>query len=140
MSYIYVYYDTVLIHYYCIDMQVEHMKSLDCEVMYTVVKKNDHYCGGTDQGISYLQREIPWLPYSFMGSLSRPSKSVYHTYEYYVFTILAMSGTFPTVSVSAGHKGDTLPSLRVRVEALFNHLYGILNIIHIILQSFQSYN
>ena len=52
-----------------------------------------------------------------------------HTYEYYVFTILAMSGTFPTVSVSAGHKGDILPSL-----------YGILNVIHIILQSFQSYN
>ena len=120
----------------CIDMQVEHMKSLDCEVMYTVVKKNDHYCGGTDQGISYLQREIPWLPYSFMGSLSRPSKSVMNVFV----TILSMSGTFPTGSVSAGHKNDIVPSLRVRVEALFNHLYGISNMIHIIFHYFQSYN
>lgn len=55
-------------------------------------------------------------------------------------TILASSGTFPSGSVSAGHKDDTVPSLRVRVEALFNHLYGMSNMIHMILQYFQSYN
>ena len=43
-------------------------------MMFTVVQKNDHYCGGTDKGANYLQKEIPWLPYSFMGSLAKPGK------------------------------------------------------------------
>ena len=53
------------------------MKTLDCEVMYTVVQKNEHYCGGTKKGMDYMQKEIPWLPYFFMGSLARPSKCLY---------------------------------------------------------------
>ena len=110
---IYVHYMQLL--YWCV--QVEHMKTLDCEVMYTVVKKNDHYCGGTNQGISYLQRKIPWLPYSFMGSLSRPSNPVYHTYKCYFFTILSVLGTFLIGRVTAGHKDDTVPSLHARVES-----------------------
>ena len=27
------------------------MKTLDCEVVYTVVQKNEHYCGGTENGL-----------------------------------------------------------------------------------------
>lgn len=52
------------------------MKKLDCEVMYTVIQKNDHYCGGTEKGMNYLQNETPWLPYSFMGALAKPGKLV----------------------------------------------------------------
>ena len=62
-------------------MQAEHTKTLDCEVMFTVVRKNDHYCGGTDEGMKYLQEEIPWLPYSFMGSLAKPGTLYYAVYD-----------------------------------------------------------
>lgn len=63
-------------------LQAEHMKKLDCEMMFTVVQKNDHYCGGTEKGVNYLQKEIPWLPYSFMGSLAKPGKvSAYNVLE-----------------------------------------------------------
>ena len=44
---------------------------MDSEVFFTVVQKNDHYFGGTERGISYLQDEVPWIPYSFMGYLTK---------------------------------------------------------------------
>ena len=112
----------------------------DYEIMYTVVKKNDHYCGGTDQRISYLHREIPWLPYSLLWDPYPDQVNLFIILMNVFVTILASSGTFPSGSVSAGHKDDTVPSLRVRVEALFNHLYSMSNMIHMILQYFQSYN
>ena len=101
------------------------MKTLDCEVMYTVVQKNEHYCGGTEKGMDYLQKEIPWLPYSFMGSLARPSKylhvfklvvcSLLHTPQYY-------TDDFKTSKVRVHQKENA--DARVKVEELFNYLYG----------------
>ena len=44
-----------------------HMK--DCELMYTVVHSKAHYCGGTERGCEFLEQS-PWVPYSFIGSLS----------------------------------------------------------------------
>ena len=43
--------------------QAEHIKSNipGCEMMFTVVKKNTHYCGGTDKGCQYLEQEAPWI-------------------------------------------------------------------------------
>ena len=98
------------------------MKTLDCEVMYmyTVVQKNEHYCGGTEKGMDYLQKEIPWLPYSFMGSLAKPSKylhvlvvcSLLHTPQHYTDDF--------KVRVHQKENAD----VRVKVEELFNYLYG----------------
>lgn len=51
-------------------------------MMFTVVKKNTHYCGGTDKGCQYLEQEAPWIPYSFMGSLTaKPGKG--YRFPYY---------------------------------------------------------
>ena len=49
----------------------------DCEMMFTVlvVQKNIHYCGGTDRGCQFLEKEASWIPYSFMGALAaKPGK------------------------------------------------------------------
>ena len=39
-------------------------------MMFTVVQR---MTTGTEKGVNYLQKEIPWLPYSFMGSLAKIS-------------------------------------------------------------------
>lgn len=44
------------------------------ELMFTVVQKDTHYCGGTDKGCQYLE-QAPWIPYSFLGSIApKPGK------------------------------------------------------------------
>ena len=51
--------------------------------MFTVVKKNTHYCGGTDKGCQYLEQEAPWIPYSFMGSLAAKPGRGYRFHYYF---------------------------------------------------------
>ena len=36
------------------------------------MKGNDHYCGGTEKGLTFLQSEAAWVPYSFIGYICKP--------------------------------------------------------------------
>jgi len=46
-------------------------ESLNADTFFVVVKDNVHYIGGSDMGISFLKDEVAWLPYSFIGYLSK---------------------------------------------------------------------
>ncbi|XP_065892362.1 uncharacterized protein [Dysidea avara] len=42
------------------------------EMFFTLVKGNEHYCGGTTKEISFLEDQAPYIPYSFIGYLHHP--------------------------------------------------------------------
>ena len=46
-------------------------ENLAAELFFTLVKDNDHYCGGTEKGLAFLETEAAWVPYSFIGYLHR---------------------------------------------------------------------
>ena len=37
------------------------------------MKDGDHYIGGTEKGLAFLQSEVAWIPYAFIGFLSNPA-------------------------------------------------------------------
>lgn len=46
-------------------------------MFYTIVQGSDHFCGGTDKGCEFLEKDAPWIPYSFMGAVHpKPSKYI----------------------------------------------------------------
>lgn len=56
--------------------QSAHLKDMGYEMMYTIVQGSDHFCGGTDKGCEFLEKDAPWIPYSFIGAVHpKPSKS-----------------------------------------------------------------
>lgn len=91
----------------------EHMKRLDCEMMFTVVQKNDHYCGGTEKGVNYLQKEAPW----------QSQVKLVHIRIITCFTFLNYVDDFKSRKVHQRDDADS-SSLRVKVKELFNHQYG----------------
>lgn len=46
-------------------------ENLGAELFFILVKDNDHYCGGTEKGLAFLQTEVAWVPYSFIGYLHK---------------------------------------------------------------------
>ena len=58
------------------------------ELFFTLVKNNEHYCGGTEKGVTFLQTEVPWLPYSFIGYIQKPSEStIVNAYVWQVYLL-----------------------------------------------------
>lgn len=41
-------------------------------MFFSLVKDNDHYCGGTERELAFLQSEAVWIPYSFIGYTHNP--------------------------------------------------------------------
>lgn len=46
--------------------------NVGAELFFTLVKDNDHYCSGTEKGLTFLQSKAAWLTYSFIGYLRKP--------------------------------------------------------------------
>ena len=46
-------------------------ESLNAGSFFVVVKDNIHYIWGSDMGVSFLEDEVAWLPYSFIGYLNK---------------------------------------------------------------------
>ncbi|XP_065906298.1 uncharacterized protein [Dysidea avara] len=74
-------------------------------MFFTLVKDNEHYCGGTAKGISFLEDQAPYIPYSFIGYLHHP---------------VATSGAQILADTDINVK-------RKQVEEVFNKLYGEAN-------------
>ena len=57
-------------------LQSAHLKGMGCEMFYTIVQGSDHFCGGTDKGCALLEKDAPWIPYSFIGAVQpKPSRN-----------------------------------------------------------------
>ena len=65
-------------------------ETLGGEIFFTVVKGGDHYLGGTEIGLAFLQREVAWIPYTSIGYLSNQaavtSMYVYESVHDYLYT------------------------------------------------------
>ncbi len=69
-------------------MQSTQLKSMGCEMFCTIVDGSDHFCGGTDKGCDFLSSDIPWIPYSFIGSVHpKPSELWIHRIHHFLLSI-----------------------------------------------------
>ena len=57
---------------YCILQSNAIKDTFGAEMFFTLVKDNEHYCRGTAKGISFLEDQAPYIPYSFIGYLHHP--------------------------------------------------------------------
>lgn len=106
------------------------------ELLFTVVQKDMHYCGGTDKGCEYLQ-QTPWIPYSFLGSLASKPGIMALNFNLYCFIFTVECNDYINIAVywkkNPGSNPMKTPgkptqtNLRVQVEQLFNQLYGMCN-------------
>ena len=55
---------------------------------FILVKDDDHFCGGTERGLAFLQNEAAWMPYSFIGYLQKPGGMHIRSYVLDAFSLV----------------------------------------------------
>lgn len=66
------------------------------------MKDGNHYCGGTEKGLSFLQHEAAWIPYSFLGYLCKPGGTYMSVYFCKVCVTISYIASFPIYCMILG--------------------------------------